>query len=95
MPLLRVICLAIFLITIVFLLSRHSLGSLLKRAREKVNNDGYLFATGKSRTTGSQSDSDDVSKRKRMDADERAREIKVLQENIATLESRISLRIKC
>ena len=51
-----------------------------------------MFAKGKSRATGSQSDSDDAPKRKRMDADERAREIKVLQENSASLESRIQFK---
>lgn len=81
-----------FVYVLVFLVSRHFLGSLLKRAREKVSDDGYVFAKGRSRAHGSQSDSDDVPKRKRMDADERAREMKVLQENIATLESRIQFK---
>ena len=58
-------------------------------AQQKVASDGYLFVKGKSRSSSSQSESDESSKKKRKktDADERAREITVLNENISTLES--------
>ena len=54
--------------------------------------DGYLFVKGKSRASGSQSDSDDAPKRKKTDATQRAREMKVLQANIVTLESRMQFK---
>ena len=64
----------------------------MKRAREKVASDGYLFVKGKSRASGSQSDSHDAVKREKTDAIERAKEIKLLQENIDTLESRMQYK---
>lgn len=63
-------------------------------ARRKVNSDGYQYAKGKSRSSCSQSESDENSKvkRKKTDADERAREIMLLNENISTLESRVKYK---
>ena len=63
-------------------------------ARRKVNSDGYQYAKGKSRSSCSQSESDENSKvkRKKTDADERAREIILLNENISTLESRVKYK---
>ena len=56
--------------------------------------DGYLFAKGKSRSCSSQSESDDSSKAKRQttDADQQAREITLLKENLSTLESRLKYK---
>lgn len=56
--------------------------------------DGYLFVKGKSRSSSSQSESDErlKNKRKKTDADERAREITLLNENISTLESRLKYK---
>ncbi len=69
-------------------------GNLLILARQKVASDGYLFAKGKSRSCSSQSESDDSSKAKRQktDADQRAREITLLKENLSTLESRLKYK---
>ena len=62
-------------------------------AREKVTTDGYLFKKGHSRSKHTSSDSDEPPcKRKKIDTEERAREIKLLQDNLETLDSR--LRIK-
>ena len=68
-------------------------GNLLTMAREKVTTDGYLFKKGHSRSKHTSSDSDEPPcTRKKIDAEERAREIKLLQDNLETLDSR--LRIK-
>lgn len=68
-------------------------GKLLTMARDKVTTDGYLFKKGHSRSKHMSSESDEPPcKRKKIDAEERAREIKLLQDNLETLDSR--LRVK-
>lgn len=63
-------------------------GKLLTMARDKVTTDGYLFKKGHSRSKHMSSESDEPPcKRKKIDAEERAREIKLLQDNLKTLDS--------
>ena len=58
-----------------------------------MTTNGYLVKKGHSRSKHKSSGSDEPScKRKKIDAEERAREIKLLQDNLETLDSR--LRIK-
>lgn len=53
-------------------------GKLLTMAREKVTSNGYLFKKGHSRSKHTSSDSDEPPcKRRKIDTEERAREIKL------------------
>lgn len=69
-------------------------GNLIKIARDKVSADGYLFAKGHSRAKQNLSfESDEPScKRKKIDAEERARELKLLQDNLETLTNRLRFK---
>lgn len=57
-------------------------------ARDKVSTDGYPFEKGHSRSKQLESGSDQPPcKRKKIDTEERARELKLLQDNVQTLDS--------
>ena len=67
-------------------------GDLLNKAKEKVISDGYQFVKGKSRSKSvSETESESPArKRAKLDAEERSREMKLLEENFRTLTNRMS-----
>lgn len=69
-------------------------GDLMNKARLKVTSDGFLFAKGKSRSkSGSEAESETSPiKRAKLSSEERSREIKLLQENLKTLNNRLSFK---
>lgn len=66
----------------------------MNKAKVKVISDGYTFAKGKSRSKGGSDESSEgpAIKRPKLTSEERSREIKLMQENLKTLNSRLGFK---